>query len=157
MTLNFPSCDDAILSYASTTGFGSGTIPLVRLSSLVQVRCENPPSKPVLTTGTWTGAGICFNVAPDGNTLIEITGECDGKALDSSVDDAETPAGERCDAKADCRGPVAIVNGQFSCIGEANNEVVVGAFVSATEASGLSQESEAFDSVCTGSWTATPR
>ena len=156
LTLNFPDCDTGLLSYASSTGFGQDTISLIRLTNLEQVRCEEPPAVPELTPGTWRGEGVCFNVSLDGKTLTEVGSECDGgQSFDSNVD-GRTPAGESCNATAECEDTWAIVNGAFGCGSDTGDERVVGAFISTTEAAGLAQESEAFDSVCTGPWLATP-
>jgi len=118
LTLSFPSCNDALLTYASTTGFGTDTIP---------------------------------------QTLTQVGSACDlEKAVDIQGIPGETPVGENCNVDAECVGVIAIVNGSFDCFSEVNNERVVGSFTSENNASGMAQESAAFDSVCTGAWTATP-
>jgi hypothetical protein len=157
LTLSFPSCNDALLTYASTTGFGTDTIPQIRLTTLEQVTCNEPPLSPQITPGLWTGPGVCFNVALDGLTITQVGSACDlEKAVDIQGIPGETPVEENCNVDAECSGVIAIVNGSFDCFSEVNNERVVGSFTSENNASGMAQESAAFDSVCTGAWTATP-
>lgn len=158
LQVRFTDCSNGFMTYASSTGFGTGTIPLVRLTSLIQVECvdPDPPTTPQITPGRWSGNGVCFHVSSDGETISEVGTTCGGKkAFDSDVP-GETPVGEDCDANAECHGVWPIVDGTFTCYLEASNQKVVGSFSSGTMASGTSQESEAFDSVCTGSWSATP-
>lgn len=159
LKVGFSDCGNGYLTYTSSTGFGSGTIPLTRLTSLIQVDCDepvDPEPQPIITPGAWRGTGVCFNVSSDGKSITEVNSECPGNnALDVDAS-GETPAGENCTAKIKCHGTFPIVNGLVSCFSEADNESSTIAFSSGTQATGTSQESEAFDSVCTASWSATP-
>ncbi len=156
LTLSFPTCGDAILSYASTAGFGSDTVPQVRLTKLEQIKCDEPIKDPETSTGQWSGPGTCFNVADDGLSLTESGSTCDLNSAFISEIDGETAAGESCSVDIDCEGTITIVDGNFSCYSEVGNITMQGTFLSNTEATGTIMESEAFDSVCTGVWTATP-
>jgi hypothetical protein len=156
LTLVFPTCDDAILSYASTAGYGSDTVSQIRLTKLEQVKCDEPIQDPDTSRGQWSGPGTCFNVADDGLSLTESGSTCALNSAFISEIDGETAAGENCSVDIDCEGTITIVDGNFSCYSEIGNITMQGTFLSNTEATGTIMESEAFDSVCTGVWTATP-
>lgn len=155
LTLTFPDCNTALLSYASSVdGFGSGAINLVRLTNLTQVRCTDvePPPGSGITPGRWSGNQVCFNVSQDGRTLTSEGSTCDnGRAFDSDID--STNNGNPCDAEVQCQGVIAIVDGSFSCT--SSGEIAVGTFHSESSASGAAQETET-SGVCTANWTATP-
>ena len=88
LQVRFSDCSNGFMTYSSSTGFGSDTIPLVRLTSLVQVDCdapEPPTGTPQITPGLWSGNGVCFNVSADGNSITDVDSDCDRKALDSEV------------------------------------------------------------------------
>jgi hypothetical protein len=157
ITLTFDTCSSGLLSYASTIGFGTGSIDLVRLTSLTQVRCtEPPPSGTGITPGRWQGPQVCFFVAPDGRTLTSEGSTCDeGNAFDSDID-SMLESGGPCDAEVECRGVIAIVDGSFSCTGnDAKGQIAVGSFWNPTNAAGTAQETE-LPGVCTAQWKATP-
>jgi hypothetical protein len=159
LTLTFADCTTGLLSYASSTGFGSGAVDLIRLTNLTQVRCTDPvqpPSGSGITPGRWSGPQVCFYVAPDGRTLTSEGSTCDeGNAFDSDIDSTledNTP----CDAEVECRGVIAIVDGSFSCTGHNDKgQIAVGSFWNPTNAAGTAQETEV-PSVCTAQWKATP-
>jgi hypothetical protein len=156
LTVTFSTCTDGLLAYESSTGFGSDTISLLRLTNIEQVRCtEPPPESPQITPGRWTGEGVCFFVGPAGNIITDVGTTCDlNLAFDSNLNGLSTEGG-LCEAEVECEGTWAIVEGSFYC--ESSNEIAVGSFISATEASGLAQESEgAFDESCVAPWVATP-
>jgi len=156
ITLTYPDCDSAVLSYASSVGFGSGAINLVRLTNLTQVRCTDPGTPPPgtgITPGRWSGPQVCFNVSADGRTLTSEGSLCDsGRAFDSDIDTVRED-GTPCDAEVQCQGVIAIVDGSFSCT--SSGEIAVGTFLNPTSAAGTAQESES-SGVCTAEWTATP-
>jgi hypothetical protein len=157
LTLSFPNCNEAILSYASTIGFGTGTIPMVRITELEQVGCLEPPSEPTMQTGRWQGPGVCFNVSLDGKSITNLGSTCNnGLAFDSRDLDGLGSNGT-CDVSLECNGVFAIVEGQFACWTDKGNAVTVGSFTGEREAFGVASEKETgVDDVCIAPWTAEP-
>jgi hypothetical protein len=160
VTLAFNTCSTGLLSYASSSpDFGSGGINLTRLTTLEQVRCTEPPppSGTGIQPGRWQGPQVCFFVAPDGRTLTSEGSTCDeGNAFDSDID-STLENGLPCDAEVECRGVIAIVDGQFSCTGNSDKkQIAVGSFWNPTNAAGTAQETE-LPGVCTAQWKALPQ
>ncbi len=156
LDLSFPTCDEAILSYASILGFGVGTIPQVRISKLVQVECDETSIDPGVTPGRWKGSGICLFVSADGRTLTTKGSTCDnGVAADINANGIQGN-GNACLAEFECTGDWAIVNGAFSCY--SGNRITTGVFDTSGNdvAGGLALTNEAVGGNCIAAWEATP-
>jgi hypothetical protein len=153
LSLNFSTCSAGILSYASSVGFGSGAINLIRLTSLTQVRCDDPPPVTGLTPGRWTGSGVCFYVSQDGRSLTSEGSLCSsGRSVNTDIENQIDDQGGNCDVEVETRDTIAIVDGSFAY--SRNGESIVGTFTSATSATGVAQEVES--TTCTGNWTVSP-
>jgi hypothetical protein len=153
LALNFSTCSAGILSYASSVGFGSGAINLTRLTSLTQVRCDDPPPVTGLTPGRWTGSGVCFYVSQDGRSLTSEGSICSsGRSVDTDIEHQMDENGSLCDVEVETRDTIAIVNRSFAY--SQNGESIVGTFTSPTSATGAAQEVES--TTCTGNWTVSP-
>jgi hypothetical protein len=153
LTLNFSTCSAGILSYASSAGFGSGAINLTRLTSLTQVRCDDPPPVTGLTPGRWTGSGVCIFVSQDGRSLTSEGSICGGgRSVDTDIENQMDENGSNCDVEVETMDTIAIVDGSFAY--SKGGESIVGTFTSATSANGAAQEVES--TTCTGNWTVSP-
>ena len=77
--LLFQTCDQGNMTYTSSIGFGAGSIPLTRLTNVVNVNCVEPPvdTAPV-TPGMWIGPGVCLYVAEDGLSITSKGSTCSG-------------------------------------------------------------------------------
>jgi hypothetical protein len=155
LTLTFPDCNSAVLSYASSApGFGSGAINLTRLTNLTQVRCTDvPPPVAGLTPGRWIGSGVCLFVAQDGRSLTSENSTCDsGRSVDTDIENLVDDQGGSCDVEVETRATIAIIDGSFAY--SQGGESIVGTFTSGTSATGIAQEVE--NTTCTGPWTVSP-
>ena len=153
LTLTFPDCNSALLSYVSSApGFGSGAINLTRLTSLTQVRCTNaPPPVGGLTPGRWNGPGVCLFVAEDGRSLTSVNSTCDnGRSVDTDIENQVVDQGGNCDVEVETTATIAIIDGSFSY--SQGGEAITGTFTSDIEATGIAQEVES--TTCTGRWSA---
>jgi hypothetical protein len=153
LTLAFPSCSTGLLSYASSVGFGSGAINLTRLTSLTQVRCDEPPPVTGLTPGRWTGSGVCFYVSQDGRSLTSEGSICgSGRSVDTDIEAQMDENGSLCDVEVETRDTIAIIDGSFAY--SQGGESIIGTFTSSTSARGVAQEVES--TTCTGEWVVSP-
>jgi hypothetical protein len=153
LSLNFSTCSAGILSYASSVGFGSGAINLSRLTSLTQVRCDDPPPVAGLTPGRWTGSGVCIFVSQDGRSLTSEGSICSStRSVNTDIDNQMDENGSLCDVEVETRDTIAIVDGSFAY--SRNGESIVGTFTTPTSATGVAQEVES--TTCTGNWTISP-
>jgi hypothetical protein len=153
LSLNFSTCSAGILSYASSVGFGSGAINLSRLTSLTQVRCDDPPPVTGLTPGRWTGSGVCIFVSEDGRSLTSEGSICSsGRSVNTDIEHQMDENGSLCDVEVETRDTIAIVDGSFAY--SRNGESIVGTFTTPTSATGVAQEVES--TTCTGNWTISP-
>jgi hypothetical protein len=153
LSLNFSTCSAGILSYASSVGFGSGAINLIRLTSLTQVRCDEPPPVTGLTPGRWTGSGVCFYVSQDGRSLTSEGSICSsGRSVDTDIEAQRDENGAICDVEVETRDTIVIIDGSFAY--SRGGESIVGTFTSPTSATGVAQEVES--TTCTGNWTVSP-
>jgi hypothetical protein len=153
LSLNFSTCSAGILSYASSVGFGSGAINLSRLTSLTQVRCDDPPPVAGLTPGRWTGSGVCFYVSQDGRSLTSEGSICSsGRSVDTDIEHQMDENGSLCDVEVETKDTIAIVDGSFAY--SKGGESIVGTFTSSTSARGVAQEVES--TTCTGEWVVSP-
>ena len=158
ITVQFPTCDTALFSVKPDGPLENFSYSLVRLTTVEQVVCTDPPEPPTgITPGHWSGPGVCFMVSDDG-TRIEggNLSECDAQnAFDSNLEGL-TNGLDECNVNAGCEGVHQIVDGKFSCVNEAG-ELAIGTFNSTTGASGYAYEDAAGQGeYCTATWTATP-
>jgi len=159
ITATFPTCDTALFSVQTNGSLPSVDYSLVRLSNVEQVDCREPPEPPPtgLTAGTWTGAGVCFTVSPDGTSLIGGNlSDCDAQATFDSNLDGISNEGRNCKVTASCEGTPPIEDGKFTCVNELG-EMAIGTFDSPTSASGWAFEGEGgVGEFCSAPWTASP-
>jgi len=157
--VRFPTCDTALFSIQSDGALESGDYSLVRLTLVEGVDCTEPPDPPPsgLTTGTWSGFGVCFHVSADGKSIIggETSG-CDAQmAFDANLDGITNEL-RNCKSSPSCEGIWPIVEGRFTCL-NSQGELATGTFTSPTSASGVAVEPEAgIGEFCTAPWTASP-
>jgi hypothetical protein len=160
ITVRFPTCDTALFGVQVNpdVGLSGGNYSLIRLTDIEGVTCVEPPSAPTgITPGTWTGAGVCFNVSSDGTSIMGGNlSDCDAQnAFDSNLDGISNELRD-CKVTASCEGVWPIVNGEFRCLNELG-ELAIGTFTSPTSASGRAFEGEAgVGDFCTSVWTASP-
>jgi hypothetical protein len=159
ITVRFPLCDSALFSVQSDGTLPSGSYTLVRITSVEGVGCTEPPEPPPsgITSGRWSGPGVCFNVSEDGTQIIGGNlSTCDAQAaFDSNLDGVSNEL-DNCKVTASCEGVWPIVDGQFACLNEIG-ELAVGSFNSNTSASGSAFEGEGGrGEFCSAIWSATP-
>ena len=158
MTARFPNCETALFSIQSDGALQSGDYSLVRLTEVVGVECKEPVDPPSgITTGTWSGFGVCFHVSADGNSLIggETSGCSAQSAFDSNLDGI-TNEFKDCKASPGCEGIWFIRDGEFFCANE-GGELAIVTFNSDNSASGWAFEGEGgVGEFCSAPWTATP-
>ena len=158
MFAKFPNCDTALFSIQSDGALQSGDYSLVRLTEVVGVECKEPVDPPSgITTGTWSGFGVCFHVSADGNSLVG--GESSGCSAQSAFDsnlDGITNEFKDCKVTAKCEAKWPIRDGKFYCVNEVG-EMAIGTFDSDNSASGWGFEGEGgVGEFCSAPWTATP-
>jgi hypothetical protein len=159
LTATFPFCDSALFSVQTNGSLPSWDYALVRLSNVEQVDCQEPPEPPPsgITSGKWSGAGVCFTVSEDGTQIIGGNlSECDAQAaFDSNIDGITNELNE-CKVTTSCEGVWPIIDGKFTCLNEIG-ELAVGSFDSNTSASGWAFEGEGGrGEFCSATWSATP-
>jgi hypothetical protein len=154
LTMYWPTCNDIVLSWASTTGFGNGTMELPRFTSIKQVDCVEPPPEEGIQPGTWTGLGICMNVGDSGNTITALGSQCDDSvAFDAKGVPGLSTRSDACDVSLECEGEWPIIDGVFYCLGE--NKLVTGIF-SEGQVIGQMFDTQLGEDVCKADWVATP-
>jgi hypothetical protein len=159
ITVRFPNCDSALFSVQPDGALQAGDYTLVRLTSIEGVDCKEPPEPPPsgITSGEWSGPGVCFTVSEDGQSIVGGNlSECDLQtAFDSNLDGLSNEL-DNCKVTASCEGVWPIVDGKFTCLNEIG-ELAIGSFNSTTSASGSAFEGEGGrGEFCTAPWSATP-
>jgi hypothetical protein len=159
ITVRFPTCDTALFSIQSDGSLPSGDYSLVRVTSVEGVGCTEPPEPPPsgITSGRWSGPGVCFTVSEDGTQIIGGNlSTCDLQtAFDSNLDGISNEL-KNCKVTASCEGVWPIVDGKFACLNELG-ALAVGSFNSNTSASGSAFEGEGGrGEFCSAPWSATP-
>ena len=109
--LLFQTCDQGNMTYTSSIGFGTGSIPLTRLTNVVNVNCVEPPvdTAPV-TPGMWIGPGVCLYVAEDGLSITSKGSTCPGggHAFKATVPGIPVGGGLDCNVSVICPDTYAI-------------------------------------------------
>ena len=159
ITVRFPTCDTALFSIQTDGPLQNGDYSLIRLTSVKGVGCTEPPDSPPsgITTGEWSGLGVCFMVSQDGTQIIGGNlSECTAQAaFDSNLEGISNELRE-CNVTTSCEGVWPIVDGKFTCLNE-RGELAFGTFTSNTSASGSAFEPEGgVGEFCSASWSATP-
>ena len=108
--LQFQTCDQGNMTYTSSIGFGSGSIPLTRITNLTQVNCVEPPVETApVTPGKWVGVGVCFNVAADGLSVTSEGSTCTGgHAFTATLPGTKVGGGQNCTVNVICPDTYAI-------------------------------------------------
>ena len=157
ITVRFPSCDTALFQIVTedNVGLANGSYSLVRLTSIVGISCINPPVNEI-TSGTWRGNDVCFNVSENGLALTGLGSECAlGAAFDAHLDGVDDE-GDSCNVDVECEVGTIDADGNLACLGNGGS-LAVGTFETSTSAIGLAYEpEEGVNGFCTGVWTATP-
>ena len=79
IAIQFQTCDQGNMTYSSSIGYGTGSIPLTRLTNVTQVNCTEPlPEFDPVTPGKWVGPGVCLYVAEDGLSITSEGSTCSG-------------------------------------------------------------------------------
>jgi hypothetical protein len=159
VTVRFPFCDSALFSVQTNGTLQNYDYSLVRLTDIEGVTCIEPPEPPPsgITSGKWSGAGVCFNVSEDGTQIIGGNlSNCDAQsAFDSNIDGVTNELKD-CKVTASCEGVWPIIDGKFTCLNEIG-ELAVGSFDSNNSASGWAFEGEGGrGEFCSAPWAATP-
>jgi hypothetical protein len=159
ITVSFPNCDNALFSVQTDGALQDSDYALSRITSVEGVGCTAPPDPPPsgITSGRWTGPGVCFNVSDDGTQIIGGNlSTCDAQtAFDSNLEGISNELNE-CNVNTSCEGVWPIVDGQFACLNELG-QLAIGSFNSNTSASGTAFEGEGGrGDFCTAPWSATP-
>jgi hypothetical protein len=159
ITVRFPNCDSALFSVQPDGALQAGDYTLVRLTNVEGVGCTEPPEAPPsgITSGKWSGAGVCFMVNADGQSIVGGNlSECDAQAaFDSNLDGLSNELDD-CKVTAQCEGVWPIIDGKFTCLNELG-QLATGSFNSNTSASGTAFEGEGGrGDFCTAPWSATP-
>jgi len=160
--LRFQTCDQGNMAYISA-GFGQGSIPLSRLTNVVNVNCtEPPPETETVTPGEYTGPDICVYVADDGLSITGVGSTCTGKhAFIANLEGERIGVIGTCAVNVICPGTYAIyptndeeprpafdckdIDGQGSASGTFSEGRVSGFAFSRSDGEG-----------CVAAWTANP-
>ena len=117
IVVRFPTCDTALFNVQSNVqGLESGSYSLVRLTEIVGMDCTEPPPPDTqpppppgtgITSGLWTGDGVCFFVNAEGTKIVE-SDQCDqGKSFSGDIPGLEVDIdgkleGDVCDSNVAC-------------------------------------------------------
>jgi hypothetical protein len=161
--LTFLTCDSGSMVYTSSIGFGAGSIPLSRLTTVTNVNCMEPPLEINVTPGKWVGPGVCFYVAEDGLSVTSTGSTCPaGRAFSADLTGEQLTGNLACTVTVDCNGTFAISPGQnedfpepyFDCGGVTG--LAAGTFAQPDAAGGIGFDREDGSGGCTAVWGATP-
>jgi hypothetical protein len=166
----FPTCDTALFNVQSNVqGLESGTYSEVRLTEISGMDCtdplpEPPPGNGNVTSGLWTGPGVCFFVNTEGTRIVE-SDLCDGKSFEAEVVGVEIDIDgnqdvDDCNANVATDAPCEIfydgAAASATCVNEFGGFGDI-YFYSATSASVSVIEGQDLDGrMCVGSTSATP-
>jgi len=166
IVVRFPSCDTALFNVQSNVqDLESGSYSLVRATSVIGLDCTDPPPEQEgqVTSGRWTGSGVCFFVNEEGTKIVESDLCPNGKSFSAEIPGIEIDIDE--EIKADCLVNVACDaawdifygdNVSANCVNEVGGIAKI-YFNSATAATVEVLESTNLNgSVCVGGSTAAP-
>ena len=117
IVVRFPTCNTALFNVNSNVqGLESGSYSLSRLTEIVGMDCVEPPPPDTqpppspgtdITSGLWSGDGVCFFVNSEGTKIVE-SDQCEqGKSFSGDIPGVEVDIdgkleGDVCDSNVAC-------------------------------------------------------